>query len=225
MSDVFKARLLGDKVEGRWWWAMPVGSRPDAPSRGDAIYLTDPARVSDSPPDATSVSYCSSYEVPAHMVERVEDIPPEPTEPGTVVYDREGVAWQRDQTVTLPWRMFSRSGRDDRDWRDLRHPLHPYPRAAREEIERLTAERDEATAEVTAESTRFAEVERLLHVVWENAESRLQSAMAVTERADKEKARADELQRRIDRALDYLGDVKPFSGRVVGAILRGEVGQ
>jgi hypothetical protein len=191
-GDVFKARLLGDKVEGREWFAR------------EGVQDYDQAVVYLFPTDPHETATWARYAVPAHMVERVEDIPPEPTEPGTVMYDRDDVAWQRDNTVTLPWRMFSRSGRDDRNWRDLKRPTHPYPRAAREEIERLTREL------------------KVAERGWLRGGDR---AVDASREALKQKRRADELQRRIDRALDYLGELKPFSGRVVGGILRGEVDQ
>jgi hypothetical protein len=56
-GDVFKARLLGDKVEGRLWWAQYLPSGEAA-----ALYEDERSRI-------------SIYVVPAHMVERVEDVP------------------------------------------------------------------------------------------------------------------------------------------------------
>jgi hypothetical protein len=129
MSDVFRARF-----DGLEWWA-----REDLDS-GVALFTSREPGI------------MASYRVPAHMVERVEDIPPEPTEPGTVMYDRDDVSWRRntgDEWSGIPVNEFNFHA-----WPTLvrdHGPLHPYPRAAREEIERLTAERDEAAGEADSE--------------------------------------------------------------------------
>jgi hypothetical protein len=237
MSDVFRARF-----DGLEWWARDAFEEmaPDY----QRVLLWPLVAGSVPPEKHVGPSLC----VPAHMVERVEDIPPEPTEPGTVMYDREGVAWQRGPAG---WYGTDGSGGTVRsNWHALRHPLHPYPRAAREEIERLTAkvaegqrlveemapvliERDVLTAQLAdaknagtdiaeERDVATAEIERL------TAErDRLEWAAV---RADKEKARADELQRRIDRALSVVDDPGYWSAYNVtrpklAHILRGEVDQ
>jgi hypothetical protein len=250
-SDVFKARYRG--VE---WWAREVDAiAPDL--RRAHLW----PRVAEVPPhDAMGPSLV----VPFDDVERVEDIPPEPRD-ARVLYDRDDTPWMRNESLG---RWVSRHSAES--YRTLvrdRGPLHPYPRAARAEIERLTAERDEATAEVTAESTRFAEVERLLRVAQEQLADARNAGTDIAEerdvataeierltvhlkakdahavematqikrlRAERDAAQsahgqacaaADELQRRIDRAIRQLeGFGRDFSVRAL-AILRGEVDQ
>lgn len=119
MSDVvFRARF-----DGREWWAIEgvttnvVGLWFDRVAVGDGLPM---------------------YRVPKRMVERIEDLPPELTEPGTVVYDRDDVAWMRG--VAGLWHAVHPDKTWETEWPDLtreRGPLHPYPKAPRDEIEAL----------------------------------------------------------------------------------------
>lgn len=141
MSEVFKVRF-----DGREWWAwhqQPIrrlwlyGSRQQAVSGlGDWTHAFSTLHA------ATTLSEWPS------VVERVEELPPEPPA-GTVLWDEDDVACVRDHDL---WTRYSLDGDstglgETLTWRVLsrKHgPLHPYPRAAREEIERLTARIDGA---------------------------------------------------------------------------------
>jgi hypothetical protein len=235
-SDVFKARFDGGE-----WWAQS-GNYKD--SRIDLF-----ADRSD-----LEVVLGAYMTVPAHMVVRVEDIPPEPTEPGVVMYDREGVAWLRAErgddkamgnwtsplaTDLLPASM--RAG-DWVRWPTLvreRGPLHPYPPAAREEIERLTAQlADARNAGTDIAEERYvatAEIERLtVHLKAKDAHAVEMAAQIKRLRAERNAAQsahgqacaaADELQRRIDRALDELASLRHRTVDIAISFLRGEVDQ
>jgi hypothetical protein len=200
MSEVFRARF-----DGREWWAT-LSDGGGAVGEVADMLLGDCER-----PGFGAVQAFSNLTVPAHMVERVEETPPEPKTPGTVIYDADDVAWQRDHTTALPWRSFSRSGRDDRDWRDLKRPTHPYPRAAREEIERLTVHLKAKDAHNVEMATQI----KRLRAERDAAQSAHGQACAA----------ADELQRRIDRALDELASLRHRTVDIAVSFLRGEVDQ
>lgn len=132
MSDGYRVRF-----DGREWWACRE-------------HTDDRVTLYESEQDAREmvlIGGLGEFTLPAHMVERIEDdLPPEPTEPATVLFDRDDVTWRR--VVFLDPRHWSGllGGRwEVLTWGDLireRGPLHPYPKAARDEIERLTAQRD-----------------------------------------------------------------------------------
>jgi hypothetical protein len=127
MSDVFKVRF-----DGLEWWARDAFEEM-APDYQRVLLWP---LVAGAPPEKhVGPSLC----VPAHLVERVGDIPPEPPV-GTVLWDDDDLAWvhERGAGGGLPeW--WSPKVTMWSNWHALRHPLHPYPRAARDEIERLTA--------------------------------------------------------------------------------------
>jgi hypothetical protein len=186
-------------------------------------------------------------------VKRIEDIPPEPRD-ARVLYDRDDTPWMRNESLG---RWVSRHSAES--YRTLvrdRGPLYPYPRAAREEIERLTAkvaegqrlveemapvliERDVLTAQLadaknagtdiaeerdvaTAENERLTrELEVAIRLMLRSGDRAVDAAREAVQ----QKRRADELQRRIDRAIRQLeGFGRDFSVRAL-AILRGEADQ
>lgn len=198
MSDVFRARF-----DGREWWAE-VGAYASTaePYRAD-LFITR---------DMVSEGLNPTYTVPAHMVERVEDLPPEPTEPGTVLYFDKATAIRKDGAwliclppswvwASLEWSVLIRTHGEP----------HAYPRAARDEIEALrddTRRLDDTVEQLTRR------VEALTGERDEFATKRDEYE------AEKDAAwvQVEQLQRWIDRALDWFEDSYPAASR----ILRGE---
>lgn len=204
MSDVFRARF-----DGREWWA-----RDDLDS-GVALFT------------GREPGIMASYRVPAHMVERIEDIPPEPTEPGSVVYDRDDVAWRIGDIGAgdgVRWRCcvddYELSPSPWQTWPDLnreRGPLHPYPKAARDEIEALRGQvgRESSRADDLT-STLEATIHFRDQCATQRDEYEAEKDAAWTQVAQLA-AERDELQRRIDRAQRVVGHPS-----LMAAILRGE---
>jgi hypothetical protein len=208
MSDVFKARF-----DGREWWATPypeavdtrVELRPGAADKATQ-HIMEPSLI-----------------VPERLVERVGDIPPEPPV-GTVLWETEELRGELDEDVAWVHERQGIGGRGDwwspcletwSRWRELRHPLHPYPRAARDEIERLTAERDAAI-----ETGRAVGMDE-----WRAHAATLKHERDLALSAHGQAcAAADELQRRIDRARELLSQSpRRWLTSTLDRILRGEV--